>query len=89
MCPHCGYIAECPLPGERIDGRVVIASGWHRDDVIAVLSLNSSKPYYRIDEFPVVPEDEEGTKLFHYSDEFENIVPAAREFDERFGLWAG
>lgn len=81
---------ELPLPGEKYEGRTVIASGWHTDYIWAILSLNPRSPYYRVDEVPLVERDPEtGDELTRFTHEFGNIVPAVRFFDQQFGLWGG
>lgn len=77
----------CPLPGEIFEGRRVIASGWHTDDILAIMTLEEVAPFYRVDEVPLRDENETGDKLTRHTHRFQNIVPAARFFDETFGLW--
>lgn len=82
------YPTDCPYPGEMFEGEVVIASGWYRDDVIAVMTLAPSPPYYWVRERPLMAEDAEGNKLYSSDWDFNNIVPASEFFHEHFGLWA-
>lgn len=91
METYTADLTDCPLPGDTFEDRTVIASGWYRDDIVALLTLDHEAPFYIVSAIPI-PEfydpafDDSGIPS-RVNVSFDNIVPAARFFDEEFGLW--
>lgn len=79
-------MAQIPLPNERYDGSIVVASTWIRDDAEAVLAmlllLEPAKPFYR-----VVDIRWDGKEWVRRSGtrEFFNIVPAVEDYIQNGG----
>ena len=87
-------MTDCPMPGDWHNGGTVIASGWLRDEIVLVMSvLKPAYPgdgcVYRVEEIPLTETDEGGWyRFYHTFEEFPNIVPAARCWDE-YDIWGG
>lgn len=80
----------CPMPGDLDWDCTVIASGWHTDDMVVALVLYSNAPYYGIKEITAGGGDDYFLDVIVETvATFENIVPAARYFDENYNLWGG
>jgi hypothetical protein len=78
-----------PLPGQFLNRRPVIASGYISDDedngvVYGVMTLNSDAPFYTVAELRAFPD---GTLDVLALRTHENIVPAAQDF-EQFGFYS-
>ena len=79
---------ELPLPGDKYEGHTVIASGWYTDYIWSLLTLAPEAPYYLVRCVPLCATHPETGEPLHGGEwDFYNIVPAARFFDEEFGLW--
>lgn len=81
MVQELDELMRLPMPGERFNRGVVVASCWINDldgcEYFAVLLLLDEAPYYRVREY-----DREGV-IWGLS--FDNIVPATAEYQERTG----
>jgi hypothetical protein len=72
-----------PLPNDRFDGSIVIASLWLRDDgpVVAVLVLlDPSPPYYRV--VDIKWEHDKWVRQGGTQEAFPNIVPTVEHYQQ-------
>lgn len=75
-----------PLPGQPFDDGITVASGWVDDSHIGVLTIvDEPGAYYRIGGYRRAGNGWE----CHWVIAAENIVPAARIFNDEFGFWGG
>ena len=72
-----------PMPGDKWDDKIVVASGTVTDDVYGLLLIVPNQPgrYYQVVEY------EAEFDAITFAMAYENIVPAAAAFHEQFGFW--
>ena len=76
-----------PRPGDKWEDGVCVASGWINDDNIGVLYIQPVPgTYYVISEYMYSPV---GWKRTSQVATHENIVPAARDFNDIYAFWFG
>lgn len=74
--PEWGF----PMPNDKIGERTVIASTYYTDDIVTVLFLNPTVPF-----FTVAQVDLRNGDLADWGSRHENIVPAVREYEQNGG----
>jgi hypothetical protein len=89
-------VIEIPLPNDRMNGRIVIASAWFRDDDasdpdgIAVIVTLELEPFvegetnYRIVEY--IAQEGDWKKVCVHGEHF-NIVPATEQYQDVSGCY--